>query len=125
MKYTGHFLVYVAIIGIILLALAFTLVGFGFAKGFDIGHESGYTAEYSMGQLKVKAETGLMVATWELENVDKDVSADAEEIITRLMDDLIMPCPPLPITYDDGTFAFLEWSGIAQLAYLIDSIGEK
>lgn len=125
MKYTGHLLVYVATIGIILLALAFTLVGFGFVKGFDIGHDSGYTAGYYMGQLKVKAETGLMVATWELENIDKDVSADAEEIINRLMDDLIMPSPLLPITYDDGIFAFLEWSGIARLAYLIDSIGKK
>ncbi len=123
MKYTGHLLV--VCIATVVIMLAFTLVGFGFAKGFDIGHESGYAHGYSMGQLKVKAETGLMVATWELENIDQDVSADADEIITRLMDDLIMSCPPLPITYDDGTFAFLECSGIARLAYLIDSIGKK
>lgn len=123
MKYTGHLLV--VCVATVVIMLAFTLVGFGFAKGFDIGHESGYAHGYSMGQLKVKAETGLMVATWELENIDKDVSADAEEIITRLTDDLIMPCRPLPITYDDGIFAFLEWSGIVRLAYLIDSIGEK
>lgn len=115
----------VVCVATVVIMLAFTLVGFGFVKGFDIGHESGYTAGYSIGQLRVKAETGLIVATWELENIDKDVSADAEEIITRLMDDLIMPGPPLLNTYDDGIFAFLEWSGIARLAYLIDSIGKK
>lgn len=116
MKYTGHFSVCAAIIAIILLA--FTLIGFGFVKGFDIGQENAYAAGYHMGQLRVKAETGLLVATWELENIDQDVSADAQEIIARLMDDVIMPGLPPRISYDDGIFAFLEWSGIARLAYL-------